>query len=162
MPVSQVPRTGEITQSGTGSWSRSESFLRHRMYLEMTDDHYAEQDGLRFAGTHLLLDMWGTRNLTDASAVEAILRDAAEGCGATLVHLELHSFAGSGGITGIAILAESHMSIHTWPESGFVAVDIFTCGSCDPYRAIPILKRGFAPSRTQLGEHRRGVEREAL
>ena len=128
----------------------------------MTDDHYTEQDGLRFAGTHLLLDMWGARHLTDPDAVEAILRDAIAGCGATIMRLELHTFEESGGVTGIAILAESHMCIHTWPENGFVAIDIFTCGSCDAYRAIPILKRGFAPSRTELGEHRRGIVREAL
>ena len=53
----------------------------------MDNIHYAEQDGLRFAGTHLLLDMWGARNLADAAAVEAILCDAASACGATLLHM---------------------------------------------------------------------------
>ena len=128
----------------------------------MDDTHYSEQDGIRFAGTHLLVDMWGARNLDDAAAVETILRDAISASGATLLRLELHEFGGTGGITGIAILAESHMSIHTWPETGFVAVDIFTCGACDAHRAIPVLERGFAPSRTEFGAHRRGVVHETL
>ena len=55
------------------------------------------------------------------------------------------------------MLAESHISIHTWPERDFAAIDIFMCGECDPYKAIPALKKGFAPDRVQLAEHKRGL-----
>ncbi|MDA0260599.1 MAG: adenosylmethionine decarboxylase [Proteobacteria bacterium] len=121
------------------------------------NDYYVEKEGLRFAGTHLLLDMWGAENLADVDAVDAILREAVAATGATLLRIDLHSFDNSGGVTGVAILAESHMSIHTWPETGYVAIDVFVCGNCDPYRAIPILKNGFAPTSVQLSEHKRGL-----
>ena len=119
--------------------------------------YYVERDGLRFAGIHLLLDLWGAKNLTDVDTVEAILREAVAAAGATLLRIDLHSFASSGGVTGIAILAESHMSIHTWPETGYVAIDIFVCGACDAFSAIPVLRRGFEPTNLQVAEHKRGL-----
>jgi S-adenosylmethionine decarboxylase len=70
--------------------------------------------------------------------------------------VKLHSFGEGAGITGVAILAESHISIHTWPETGFAAIDIFMCGSCDPHRAMPVLEAAFAPSRTGVSVHKRG------
>ena len=119
--------------------------------------YYVEKDGLRFAGTHLLVDLWGACNLADLGAIDTILRDAVAAAGATLLRIDLHSFDNSGGVTGIAILAESHMSIHTWPETGYVAIDIFVCGSCDAYKAIPVLEAGFAPQSLQISEHKRGL-----
>ncbi len=124
---------------------------------ESDSPYYVEKDGLRFAGTHLLVDLWGARNLTDTEEIEAILRAAVAAAGATLLRIDLHRFDGSGGVTGIAILAESHMSIHTWPETGYVAIDIFVCGSCDAYKAIPVLESGFEPASLQLCEHKRGL-----
>jgi S-adenosylmethionine decarboxylase len=61
-------------------------------------------------------------------------------------------------VSGVLVLAESHVSIHTWPEKSYAALDIFVCGVCDPYLAIPVLKRGFLPERVQLAEHRRGMQ----
>ena len=124
---------------------------------EDSSPYYVEKDGLRFAGTHLLVDLWGAQNLTDAGVIEAILCEAVTATGATLLRIDLHTFHSSGGVTGIAILAESHMSIHTWPETGYVAIDIFVCGSCDAYKAIPVLERGFDPQSLQLSEHKRGL-----
>jgi S-adenosylmethionine decarboxylase len=55
------------------------------------------------------------------------------------------------------VLAESHISIHTWPERNFAAIDIFMCGACKPYDSLPTLKAAFLPARVQLGEQRRGL-----
>ena len=57
------------------------------------------------------------------------------------------------------MLAESHISIHTWPERGFAAIDIFVCGACDPYKAVPVLRRAFAAQSIEVKEQRRGVPR---
>jgi S-adenosylmethionine decarboxylase len=54
-------------------------------------------------------------------------------------------------------LAESHISVHTWPERGYAAFDIFMCGNADPRKAFSVLKQAFAPKRVVLGEHKRGV-----
>lgn len=122
-----------------------------------TADHFVEQDGLRFAGRHLLMDLWEASHLDNIEVVEAALREAVATAGATLLKLDLHSFTPSGGITGVAVLAESHISIHTWPERAYAAVDVFMCGDADPHKAVEVLRRAFAPRMLTVSEHRRGV-----
>jgi S-adenosylmethionine decarboxylase len=80
-----------------------------------------------------------------------------EACNATLLHIHLHHFGENEGVSGVAVLAESHISIHTWPERGFAAIDIFMCGACDPTRALPILKAAFQPETFNVSESRRGL-----
>lgn len=120
-------------------------------------DYFIERDGLRFAGTHLLVDLWGATNLDDQGLVDEALRQCVNECGATLLHIHLHEFQENGGISGVAILAESHISIHTWPERAYAAIDIFMCGRAEPTRAIPVLRRYFQPTTLQLGEQKRGI-----
>ena len=66
-------------------------------------------------------------------------------------------FDSNGGISGVAVLAESHISVHTWPERGYAAFDIFMCGDAQPEKAIPILKGAFHPTRVTVGEQLRGL-----
>lgn len=122
-----------------------------------TSDHFVEKDGMRFAGTHLIIDLWHASHLDNIEAVETALRDSVEASGATLLKLDLHCFSPSGGITGVAVLAESHISIHTWPERAYAAIDVFMCGDADPHRAIGVLRHAFAPRMLTVSEHRRGV-----
>jgi S-adenosylmethionine decarboxylase len=107
-------------------------------------DYFVEKDGVKFAGTHLLLDLWGSSNLTEAAE-------------ATILHSHFHHFGPDGGVSGVLVLAESHISIHTWPERDFAAVDIFMCGACNPYHSLPVLKETFAPKSILLSEQRRGL-----
>ncbi len=108
-------------------------------------------------GTHVLLDFYDAAHLEDTTYIEQTLREAAQHCGATVLNVSLHHFGEGQGVTGVALLAESHISIHTWPETGFAAIDIFMCGSCDPMQAIPVLEAAFAPERTKLTEIKRGM-----
>ena len=121
------------------------------------DDHFVEHDGARFAGRHLLIDFWQARHLKDTECVERALCDASAAAGATVLRLDLHRFESSGGVAGVAILAESHISIHTWPERGYAAIDIFMCGDTRPYEALPILTAAFEPQRQEITEHWRGI-----
>jgi S-adenosylmethionine decarboxylase len=123
------------------------------------NDYFVEKDGQRFAGSHLLLDFWGARNLTDADIIERALRDGARAAEATILHGHFHQFGENGGISGVLVLAESHISIHTWPEADFAAIDIFMCGKCDPAAAIPVLRAAFQPERDEVKEERRGLQR---
>ena len=109
------------------------------------------------AGTHLLIDLFGAVHLDCVEEVSAALTRAAEACGATLLGLHFHHFGEGGGVTGVALLAESHLSIHSWPEHGYAAIDIFVCGPCDPYRVMPVLEAAFQPARMELHEQKRGV-----
>ena len=120
-------------------------------------DHFVTQDGLTFAGTHLILDLWGCTGLDDEKLIDRALRRAIEVSGATLLHIHLHRFLPSGGISGVAVLAESHISIHTWPERGYAALDLFMCGDAKPHKAIPVLKDAFQPTHVTLGDHKRGM-----
>ncbi len=124
-------------------------------------DHFLQRDGVRFAGVHLILDFWGCRNLDDLDRMEAALRECVQRCRATLLHIHLHHFAPSGGISGVAVLAESHISVHTWPERGFAAFDVFMCGKARAEEAVSVLKRAFAPHNIQLTENLRGMSGHA-
>lgn len=79
-------------------------------------------------GLHLVADLAGGAGLDDCALIEGILRAAALAAGAQVVGIKLHPFGPEMGVTGVALLAESHISIHTWPEEGLSAVDIFLCG----------------------------------
>lgn len=79
-------------------------------------------------GQHLLADLHGCRDLADPARIEAAMRRAVTAAGATLLALKLHHFGNHQGVTGVALLAESHLSIHTWPEHDYAAIDIFLCG----------------------------------
>ncbi len=120
-------------------------------------DHFTRRDGMTFAGTHLIIDLWGASNLDDVEHVRHTLIRAVDASGATMLHLHLHRFTPEGGVSGIAVLAESHISIHTWPERRYAALDVFMCGDTDPHKAIPVLTAAFSPESVQIGDHRRGI-----
>ena len=122
-----------------------------------SNDHFKIQDGVRFAGAHLLLDMWGAGHLDDPEILGQAMRAAARAAEATLLHLHLHHFSPQGGVSGVAVLAESHISVHTWPEHGFAAFDIFMCGAAHPHLAAKTLRDALHPSRIELNELRRGL-----
>ncbi|MBI1244322.1 MAG: adenosylmethionine decarboxylase [Alphaproteobacteria bacterium] len=120
-------------------------------------DHFVERNGIKYAGTHLLVELWGAKNLGDLPLTETALRAGATAAGATILHCHLHHFGPNAGLSGVLVLAESHISIHTWPEREYAAIDIFMCGVCDPYQAIPAIKQAFEPASVQIVESRRGV-----
>jgi S-adenosylmethionine decarboxylase len=126
------------------------------MDTRVTDQAQTEQAQPFAPGLHLLVDFWECRGLRDAEGIERVLREAAAACGATVLSVMLHNFGESGGITGVALLAESHISIHTWPETGYAALDLFMCGRCDPRGALPVLEAWFSPGSTRVTEHQRG------
>ncbi|MBF8268457.1 MAG: S-adenosylmethionine decarboxylase proenzyme [Gammaproteobacteria bacterium] len=120
-------------------------------------DHFVVKDGLVFAGTHLIIDFWGASQLNDIDKMEQALRESVEAANATLLHLHLHHFTPYEGISGVAVLAESHISVHTWPERGYAAFDVFMCGDADPEKTVPILKAYFQPGNVSITKHLRGV-----
>ncbi|MGH1427344.1 MAG: adenosylmethionine decarboxylase [Arenicella sp.] len=124
---------------------------------EQTVDHFIKKNGVEFAGSHLILDFWGASQLDNLHVMEQAMRNAVNVAGATLLHIHLHHFTPNGGISGVAVLAESHISVHTWPERGFAAFDIFMCGDAQPELAIPVLKEAFNPSTLNVSEHMRGA-----
>jgi S-adenosylmethionine decarboxylase len=120
-------------------------------------DRFVERNGLRYAGTHLIIDLWDGEHFDDIGVIELALRRAVQAAGATLLHLHLHEFTAGGGVSGVAVLAESHISIHTWPERDYAAIDVFMCGSAEPHQVVPVLRHMFKARRIAISEHLRGL-----
>jgi len=120
------------------------------------NDHFVVRHGVRCAGVHLIVDLYDADRLDDLDHIEATLRRCVNAAGATLLHIHLHHFEPNGGVSGVAVLAESHISIHSWPEARYVAVDIFMCGSANPDACVPVLRDAFRASRVGVSELLRG------
>lgn len=122
-------------------------------------DHFIEKDGVRCAGAHLIIDLYDAERLDDLPYIEETLRTCVTEAGATLLHIHLHPFQPEG-VSGVAVLAESHISVHTWPEAGYAAFDVFMCGDARPEACVEVLERAFRPGRTAVSELLRGKEVE--
>jgi S-adenosylmethionine decarboxylase len=108
-------------------------------------------------GRHLLLTLSGCppQLLDDQAGLEELVRRAAAATGATVLQVSSHQFAPQG-VTALALLAESHASLHTYPERGLAFWDCFTCGAaCDPTRSIAVLCAALQPGEVQQQEIRR-------
>jgi S-adenosylmethionine decarboxylase len=109
-------------------------------------------------GTHLLVDFYGVaaQSLVSSAAIDALLREAATAAGARILHSHFHSFGPAQGVTGVVLLAESHISIHTWSEFGFAAADIFMCGDARPTLALEVIKHALQPASWTVQKITRG------
>jgi len=108
-------------------------------------------------GKHCILELYDcdSSRLDDEAFLRDTITTAAKRAGATLLNLITHRFEPQG-VTGLALLAESHISIHTWPESGYAAVDVFTCGDHTmPEKACMVLAEELGSSRHKLTSFRR-------
>jgi S-adenosylmethionine decarboxylase len=129
-----------------------------RPTYQIPKDHFAVRNGVRCAGVHLIIDLHGAKRLNDIEHIEATLRRCVEASNATLLHIHLHHFQPSG-VSGVAVLAESHISIHTWPEMGYAALDVFMCGSADPDKCVPVLREAFSAKSVGVSELLRGQKK---
>lgn len=114
--------------------------------------------GKEYAGNHLLIDAYGCKTNLEIDEILSILEQAARATGATILFSHGHPFTPEGS-SGAIILAESHVTWHLWPErNNFMAMDIFVCGDCDPYKAIPVIENGFQPTKLVVKREQRGFE----
>ena len=147
--MSSYSNVSEQTE-GTGDWQNIKS-------AQITEDHFINSNGSTFAGYHLLVDLWQARSLDDLALMRATLQECVTVSNATLLHIHLHYFEPNGGISGVALLAESHISVHTWPERAFAAFDLFMCGKAIPHHALAVLQRAFSPQDVNIRQMCRGV-----
>lgn len=122
-----------------------------------TKEYCCEEGDLKYTGVHLLIELWTKHFLTDSNRIREIIIKAINACGATMLGIDLHVFTPNGGISGVAILQESHLSIHTWPEYDYAAIDLFVCGTINPRLAVPVLKEEFMPHKIDIQEIKRGI-----
>ena len=110
-------------------------------------------------GQHVLAEFFecDPNILNSLESVERLVVESALECGATIVQKCFHMF-NPYGVSGVIIIAESHLAIHTWPELGYAAVDLFTCGSkCDPTVAFEYLRKSFASKNSSYTALKRGI-----
>jgi len=110
-------------------------------------------------GKHILAEFYNCNSnvLNNVELIEQFMVEAATECGATVVEKNFHMFSPYG-VSGVVIISESHLAIHTWPEHGYAAVDLFTCGdSCDPLVAYEYLKEKFSAGSAIFTELQRGL-----
>ena len=121
------------------------------------EDHFIRKDGKVFAGTHLIIEVMNGTGLDCETRIQNAFRKCVEVCGATLLHIHTHKFSPQG-VSGVAVLAESHISVHTWPEIGYGAFDVFMCGDAEPWKAVDVLKDAFDTDTVEVRELLRGEE----
>jgi S-adenosylmethionine decarboxylase len=113
----------------------------------------------RQLGTHLIIELDGVdpELLKNESFVRDSLLQAAVVTGARVLNHKFHDFGPNYGVTGVISLAESHISVHTWPEYKYAAIDIFVCGDCDPFKGSDHIVSVFNPNIHQIKQIKRGA-----
>ncbi|MDA1215970.1 MAG: adenosylmethionine decarboxylase [Chloroflexi bacterium] len=114
---------------------------------------------MEYLGRHVLLELYdcNREQLDDLEYLRTTMLNAAEEVGATVINDVFHQFSPQG-VTGVVAIAESHLCIHTWPEYGYAAVDIFTCGeSFDPKNAAKLLIERLESKNPELTQVERGM-----
>ena len=122
-------------------------------------EHKQQTFNQQYLGRHILAEFFecDPNVLNNPELVEKYMLEAALECGATIVNKCFHLFAPHG-VSGVVIISESHLAIHTWPEYGYAAVDLFTCGEqCDPKISYEFLKRKFNSTDARYSQLNRGL-----
>ena len=117
----------------------------------------SEKNKLKYAGIHLIAEFWRGKAIEDEKRLKKILIGAAKASNSTPLSVDIKKFLPQG-ITGVVLLAESHISIHSWPEYDYLAMDIFTCGDKSmPDKALDYLRKEFKPERVEVKKIKRGM-----
>ena len=123
------------------------------------EKQYLGTENAGYLGRHILAEFFGCNPnvLNNVELIQEKMTQAAVECGATVVQTCFHMF-NPYGVSGVVIISESHLAIHTWPELGYAAVDLFTCGeACDPMVAYKFLKKLFNAKNTSYTQLNRGI-----
>jgi S-adenosylmethionine decarboxylase len=112
-------------------------------------------------GTHIMVDMWELpyEFLNDPDAIKKIILEAVEAGNATLIDCSMYKFEPQG-VTGVATIAESHISMHSWPENNYLAMDFFFCNCDGAITAWEYVKRKINPNKFRVQEFARGIEED--
>jgi len=125
----------------------------------VTDDHFIENDftGESYAGDHYILDIWGFDTSLKDIHFDKILLDASKIANTTRLYGHVHKFD-DGGLSGVAVLEESHITFHTWPKRKYVAFDIFMCGDSRPDLAVKHIIDKLNVEHYEVQIYKRGVK----
>jgi len=131
------------------------------IFFERHKAHSVRGMTMKTLGIHLLIEFWSCnrQKIDNLDYLEKIMTQAAEVAGATVLKTAFQDFNPQG-VSGVVVIAESHLTIHTWPEHGYAAVDIFTCGSTvSPWKAAGFLKQELEAEGIEIRDFQRGIPR---
>ena len=156
----------DLTRSSTAQKEEFDGTTRvvrdETNHQEDRKDFFIDRDGVRYAGNHLIIDLFGAKRLDELDHVESTLKRCVDKAGASLLHIHLHHFTPNGGVSGVAVLSESHISIHSWPEVDYAALDVFMCGDARPELCVDILREAFEAREVVVKTHQRGEELDLM
>jgi S-adenosylmethionine decarboxylase len=144
----------DLTRSST---AQKEDHARAALLAH--DDDKAPIAGARprTTGTHLTIDLIGAQRLDDLGHIEETLKRCVAEAGARLLHIHLHRCLPNGSISGVALLAEGHISLHGWPHVANASLHVFMGGDAAPQQAIAALKQAFSPTKAVIRNYPPGV-----
>lgn len=136
---------------------------------ELTNNKYSKSSKVQNVpviptlGRHIIVELSGCEEevINDLSKVEGLMNEAAKRANATIIKSVFHKFSPVG-VSGVVVISESHLSIHTWPELGYAAIDIYTCGSnTKPFKACYFLAQKFKAKKIKATYIIRGIEKKS-
>ena len=138
------------------------SFIKNNRRLkyyekEVSKDYFITEKNIIFAGTHIILDLWNCSFSNKIASLRKMIKQAAKISRSNILHMHMHRFGKEQGISGVAVLAESHISVHTWPERNYIAFDMFMCGNTYPELASEFLIAMLKPKRKKVEIIKRGT-----
>ena len=150
----------DLTRSSTAQKEDHYESVPAYAFEDTSNESLSKRDGVKFAGTHLILDPFGARNLDDIKHVERTLKRCVEVAGATMLHCHLHRFAGNGGVAGVVVFDSGHASIRTWPDRDFAAVDLMFMArnGTSRERLVKAIEQAFSPSAVESTVCRRAKD----
>jgi len=125
--------------------------------MKKTKRNFISKEKIRYLGIHLIIEFWKGKIIEDPKKIKKILITAVKKSKNTLLKIFIHKFQPQG-ISGVVLLAESHICFHSWPEKDYLAIDIFTCGKKSmPYESLNYLKKQFQPKKIKIKEIKKGA-----
>ncbi len=150
----------DLTRSSTAQKEDHHETVRAYAFEERSEILSDRNIAKKFAGTHLILDLFGARNLDDIKHIERTLNRCVEVAGATTLHCHLHRFASNGGVSGVVVFDSGHATIRTWPDRGYAAVDLMFMArnGTRRERLIKAIEQAFLPDAVETTVCRRASD----
>ena len=122
----------------------------------LPNKNYFVYNQQKYSGVHLIADFWNGKVTENPKELKKILIGAVKASDSTPLEVAIHKFSPHG-ITGVVLLAESHIAVHHWPEFNYTAIDIYTCGDkANPAKALEYFKNEFQPKKIKVKTLKRG------
>ena len=128
-----------------------------RLEIDARNMHLIRELDFIYAGNHLIFDFWGCEEIANQELIIDSCKTGVVEAGATILHSHFHEFGEGCGMTGVVVLSESHLSLHTWPEINLMTFDIYMCGEATPKTAMEYLRDKLKPKKSVLLDLKRGA-----